>query len=52
MKRGKEFHVIFDCGHEMVAGILKQVSHFIIWFHTEDYYKDWCGNVFKINWYN
>ncbi len=30
MKRGKEFHVIFDCGHEMVAGILKQVSHFII----------------------
>jgi len=27
MKRGKEFHVIFDCGHEMAAGILKQVSH-------------------------
>eukprot|EP00063_Salmo_salar_P040081 XP_014014916.1 PREDICTED: glutamate receptor ionotropic, kainate 2-like isoform X2 [Salmo salar] len=25
MKRGKEFHVIFDCGHEMAAGILKQV---------------------------
>ncbi|KAM9405263.1 LOW QUALITY PROTEIN: glutamate receptor ionotropic, kainate 2 [Salvelinus alpinus] len=24
MKRGKEFHVIFDCGHEMAAGILKQ----------------------------
>lgn len=26
MKRGKEFHIIFDCGHEMAAGILKQVS--------------------------
>ncbi|KAL4601480.1 hypothetical protein GN956_G25889 [Arapaima gigas] len=26
MKRGKEFHVIFDCGHEMAAGILKQVG--------------------------
>lgn len=25
MKRGKEFHVIFDCSHEMAAGILKQV---------------------------
>ncbi|XP_014832858.1 PREDICTED: glutamate receptor ionotropic, kainate 2-like [Poecilia mexicana] len=25
MKRGKEFHIIFDCGHEMAAGILKQV---------------------------
>ncbi|NXA45381.1 GRIK2 protein, partial [Nothocercus julius] len=24
MKRGKEFHVIFDCSHEMAAGILKQ----------------------------
>ncbi|XP_044215191.1 glutamate receptor ionotropic, kainate 2 isoform X5 [Thunnus albacares] len=24
MKRGKEFHIIFDCGHEMAAGILKQ----------------------------
>uniref|UniRef100_A0A4W3HVM3 Glutamate receptor n=1 Tax=Callorhinchus milii TaxID=7868 RepID=A0A4W3HVM3_CALMI len=24
MKRNKEFHVIFDCGHEMAAGILKQ----------------------------
>ncbi|KAK3551646.1 hypothetical protein QTP70_020853, partial [Hemibagrus guttatus] len=24
MKRGKEFHVIFDCGHEMAATILKQ----------------------------
>lgn len=37
MKRGKEFHVIFDCGHEMAAGILKQVSPFITSFHTEDY---------------
>uniref|UniRef100_A0AAZ3RDL2 Glutamate receptor n=1 Tax=Oncorhynchus tshawytscha TaxID=74940 RepID=A0AAZ3RDL2_ONCTS len=26
MKRGKEFHVIFDCGHEMAAGILKQTD--------------------------
>ena len=26
MKRGKEFHVIFDCSHEMAAGILKQVT--------------------------
>lgn len=26
MKRGKEFHIIFDCNHEMAAGILKQVS--------------------------
>lgn len=25
MKRGKEFHIIFDCSHEMAAGILKQV---------------------------
>lgn len=25
MKRGREFHIIFDCGHEMAAGILKQV---------------------------
>uniref|UniRef100_A0AAX7VBT5 Glutamate receptor n=1 Tax=Astatotilapia calliptera TaxID=8154 RepID=A0AAX7VBT5_ASTCA len=25
MKRGKEFHIIFDCGHEMAAGILKQL---------------------------
>uniref|UniRef100_A0A3B4BMK7 Receptor ligand binding region domain-containing protein n=1 Tax=Periophthalmus magnuspinnatus TaxID=409849 RepID=A0A3B4BMK7_9GOBI len=24
MKRGKEFHIIFDCGHEMAAGILRQ----------------------------
>ncbi|MEE6475930.1 hypothetical protein FKM82_010902, partial [Ascaphus truei] len=24
MKRGKEFHVIFDCSHDMAAGILKQ----------------------------
>ncbi|XP_054879157.1 glutamate receptor ionotropic, kainate 2 isoform X2 [Poeciliopsis prolifica] len=24
MKRGKEFHIIFDCGHVMAAGILKQ----------------------------
>ncbi|XP_043920916.1 glutamate receptor ionotropic, kainate 2 isoform X2 [Protopterus annectens] len=24
MKRGKEFHVIFDCNYEMAAGILKQ----------------------------
>ncbi|XP_068087327.1 glutamate receptor ionotropic, kainate 2 isoform X2 [Hyperolius riggenbachi] len=24
MKRGKEFHVIFDCSHYMAAGILKQ----------------------------
>uniref|UniRef100_A0A8C9STP2 Glutamate receptor n=1 Tax=Scleropages formosus TaxID=113540 RepID=A0A8C9STP2_SCLFO len=24
MKRGREFHVIFDCGHEMAASILKQ----------------------------
>ncbi|XP_048452663.1 glutamate receptor ionotropic, kainate 2 [Rhincodon typus] len=24
MKRNKEFHIIFDCGHEMAAGILKQ----------------------------
>ncbi|TNN71075.1 Glutamate receptor ionotropic, kainate 2 [Liparis tanakae] len=24
MKRGKEFHIIFDCGHAMAAGILKQ----------------------------
>ncbi|XP_061316208.1 glutamate receptor ionotropic, kainate 2 isoform X4 [Pezoporus flaviventris] len=24
MKRGREFHVIFDCSHEMAAGILKQ----------------------------
>uniref|UniRef100_A0A674PBD7 Glutamate receptor n=1 Tax=Takifugu rubripes TaxID=31033 RepID=A0A674PBD7_TAKRU len=24
MKRGKEFHIIFDCSHEMAAGILKQ----------------------------
>ncbi|XP_068188830.1 glutamate receptor ionotropic, kainate 2 isoform X3 [Antennarius striatus] len=24
MKKGKEFHIIFDCGHEMAAGILKQ----------------------------
>lgn len=27
MKRGKEFHIIFDCGHEMVARILKQVCY-------------------------
>uniref|UniRef100_A0AAQ4PUP1 Glutamate receptor n=1 Tax=Gasterosteus aculeatus aculeatus TaxID=481459 RepID=A0AAQ4PUP1_GASAC len=26
MKRGKEFHIIFDCGHEMAAGILKQTD--------------------------
>uniref|UniRef100_A0A3Q1LR33 Glutamate receptor n=2 Tax=Bovidae TaxID=9895 RepID=A0A3Q1LR33_BOVIN len=26
MKRGKEFHVIFDCSHEMAAGILKQTD--------------------------
>lgn len=26
MKKAKEFHVIFDCGHEMAAWILKQVS--------------------------
>ncbi|TWW79925.1 Glutamate receptor ionotropic, kainate 2 [Takifugu flavidus] len=26
MKRGKEFHIIFDCSHEMAAGILKQVA--------------------------
>lgn len=26
MKRGKEFHVIFDCSHDMAAGILKQVK--------------------------
>jgi hypothetical protein len=26
MKRGREFHVIFDCSHEMAAGILKQVN--------------------------
>ncbi|KAI6071345.1 Glutamate receptor [Aix galericulata] len=26
MKRGKEFHVIFDCSHEMAAGILKQLK--------------------------
>lgn len=25
MKRAKEFHIIFDCSHEMAAGILKQV---------------------------
>lgn len=25
MKKAKEFHVIFDCGHEMAAWILKQV---------------------------
>ncbi|XP_072106433.1 glutamate receptor ionotropic, kainate 2 [Mobula birostris] len=24
MKRNKEFHIIFDCSHEMAAGILKQ----------------------------
>lgn len=30
MKRGKEFHIIFDCGHEMAAGILKQVCVFDI----------------------
>ncbi|CAB1424142.1 unnamed protein product [Pleuronectes platessa] len=24
MKKAKEFHVIFDCGHEMAAWILKQ----------------------------
>uniref|UniRef100_A0A8C3UG25 Glutamate receptor n=1 Tax=Catharus ustulatus TaxID=91951 RepID=A0A8C3UG25_CATUS len=30
MKRGKEFHVIFDCSHEMAAGILKQcITEFI-----------------------
>ena len=26
MKKAKEFHVIFDCGHEMAAWILKQVQ--------------------------
>lgn len=30
MKRGKEFHIIFDCGHEMAAGILKQVRIFVV----------------------
>lgn len=28
IKRAKEFHVIFDCSHEMAAWILKQV-HFL-----------------------
>ena len=32
MKRGKEFHVIFDCSHEMAAGILKQVSFKLLKF--------------------
>lgn len=32
MKRGKEFHIIFDCGHEMAAGILKQVRIFVVVF--------------------
>lgn len=30
MKRGKEFHIIFDCGHEMAAGILKQVCRWSV----------------------
>ncbi|MEQ2194879.1 hypothetical protein XENOCAPTIV_004271, partial [Xenoophorus captivus] len=30
MKRGREFHIIFDCGHEMAAGILKQVWKHLI----------------------
>lgn len=33
MKRGKEFHVIFDCSHEMAAGILKQVILIFIYFY-------------------
>uniref|UniRef100_A0A2K6LU93 Receptor ligand binding region domain-containing protein n=1 Tax=Rhinopithecus bieti TaxID=61621 RepID=A0A2K6LU93_RHIBE len=32
MKRGKEFHVIFDCSHEMAAGILKQVTFKLLQF--------------------
>lgn len=32
MKRGKEFHIIFDCGHEMAAGILKQVCVCVCWY--------------------
>lgn len=32
MKRGKEFHVIFDCSHEMAAGILKQVNFKLLKF--------------------
>uniref|UniRef100_A0A2K6BKH8 Glutamate ionotropic receptor kainate type subunit 2 n=1 Tax=Macaca nemestrina TaxID=9545 RepID=A0A2K6BKH8_MACNE len=34
MKRGKEFHVIFDCSHEMAAGILKQVTFKLFQFLT------------------
>lgn len=30
MKRGKEFHVIFDCSHDMAAGILKQVKKMFV----------------------
>lgn len=35
MKKAKEFHVIFDCGHEMAAWILKQVQ-----IHINDATRD------------
>uniref|UniRef100_A0AAR2JAC0 Glutamate receptor n=1 Tax=Pygocentrus nattereri TaxID=42514 RepID=A0AAR2JAC0_PYGNA len=35
MKKAKEFHVIFDCGHEMAAWILKQVSPVLQIYHSD-----------------
>uniref|UniRef100_G3X1D5 Glutamate ionotropic receptor kainate type subunit 2 n=1 Tax=Sarcophilus harrisii TaxID=9305 RepID=G3X1D5_SARHA len=50
MKRGKEFHVIFDCSHEMAAGILKQViTGLIKWQGSIIFNKLNFGDLFALD---
>lgn len=40
MKKAKEFHIIFDCGHEMAAWILKQVQKNTLKRHATSHVMD------------